>query len=69
MKETEKFDTSKCRKCGGEMKVGDYIAETHRDGTPDFIDSKEVVTISAGGPGKLCKNACMKCSTCGWSVR
>lgn len=54
----------KCRKCGGQMKPSKAIAQTYT-GIADFPDG-EVVTMSAGGPGKLID--CMKCVKCGWSV-
>ena len=53
-----------CRKCGGEIKPGKALAQTFT-GLPDF-PGKEVVTISAGGPGRLID--CMKCEACGHSV-
>jgi len=51
-----------CRKCGGEMKPGKAMQETYT-GTPDM---GEIVTMSAGGPGRLVD--CMKCVECGWST-
>jgi len=54
-----------CRKCGGEMKPGKALAQTFIEGEPDFRGS-DVVTVSAGGPGKQID--VMKCSECGWSV-
>lgn len=54
-----------CKKCGGEMKLGKAIMDTPT-GIPDFIGSKEVVTMSPGGQGKLID--CLKCSSCGYST-
>ena len=54
-----------CKKCGGTMHPGKAIEET-LTGIPDFTGSKEVVTVSPGGTGKLID--CIKCSSCGWSV-
>ncbi len=54
-----------CRRCGGPMKPGIAMAQTLRSGFPDFIGG-QVVTMSAGGPGKLIE--CLKCAACGHSV-
>lgn len=53
-----------CRKCTGDMEPSKAIQETYT-GAPDFIGGA-VVTVSAGGPGRLVD--CLKCSICGWSV-
>lgn len=57
--------STKCKKCGGEMKEGKAIAQTFT-GVPDFIGSKECVTISPGGSIKLID--CLKCEKCGYST-
>lgn len=54
-----------CRRCGGPMKPGLAMGQTFRSGSPDFIGG-QVVTMSAGGPGKLIE--CLKCADCGHSV-
>ena len=54
----------KCKKCGGTMKPSKAIEQTYT-GSPDFVGGP-VVTMSAGGPGKLVD--CLKCEKCGWSV-
>lgn len=59
-------DTSKCRKCGGEMKPGIATGQTYTSGMPDFGPDDEISTMSAGGPGALVP--AMKCRECGWSV-
>ena len=51
----------KCPRCWGVMKPGKAIEQT-RVGSPDM---GEVVTMSAGGPGRLVD--CMKCDACGHS--
>lgn len=56
----------KCRKCGGQMKPSKALGQTFR-GKPDFIGSKEIVTVSPGWAAKLID--CMKCEKCGWSVK
>lgn len=53
-----------CRKCGGQMKPGKAIQQTYT-GMPDFLNGA-VVTLSAGGPGRLVD--CDKCEKCGYSV-
>jgi hypothetical protein len=53
-----------CRKCNGLMQPSKAIQETYT-GVPDFPGA-HVVTVSAGGPGRLID--CMKCEACGWSV-
>jgi len=53
-----------CRKCSGLMQPSKAIQETYT-GVHDFPDGI-VVTVSAGGPGRLVD--CMKCEKCGWSV-
>lgn len=53
-----------CTKCGGQMKPSKAIAQTFT-GTPEW-EGAEVVTMSAGGPGKLID--CLKCEKCGHSV-
>lgn len=58
-------DTDKCRKCGGRMVEGTYLAQTF-SGTPDFPGDKHAVTVSPSGPGRLAE--CLKCAACGWSV-
>lgn len=57
-------DVSRCRKCGGQMKPGKAIQQTYT-GMPDFPNGA-VVTLSAGGPGRLVD--CDKCEKCGHSV-
>jgi hypothetical protein len=54
-----------CRRCGGPMKPGIAMAQTFSGGSPDFIGGP-VVTMSAGGPGKLI--GCLKCAACGHSM-
>jgi len=49
----------KCRKCGSGMKPGKALDQT-------FHTSREG-TMSPGGPGVLID--CMKCVSCGWSVK
>lgn len=56
---------TRCPRCNGEMKPGIAMGQTLH-GMPDFIGSKDVVTVSLGGPGKLID--CMKCVNCGYSV-
>lgn len=56
--------THSCRKCGAEMQPGKALAQTFTGGSPDL--GGEVMTFSAGGPGKLID--CWKCPACGWSV-
>ena len=46
------------------MKKGIALEQTY-DGIPDFIGSKEVVTVSPSGSGKLIE--CWKCPKCGYS--
>lgn len=53
-----------CRKCHVHLVSGVAIQQT-LTGIPDFTGSKEVVTVSRGGPGKLIQ--CWKCPKCGWS--
>ena len=53
-----------CHRCGGSLKPGIALQQT-ATGAPDFQDG-EVVTLSAGGPGRLI--GCLKCEACGWSV-
>lgn len=60
-----KADSDKCRKCGGRMVEGTYLAQTF-SGVPDFPGDKHAVTVSPGGPGRLAP--CSKCEACGWSV-
>lgn len=55
----------KCKKCGGEMRKGQAIAQT-MSGTPDFPGDRHAVTVSPGGPGRLIDYT--KCANCGWSV-
>jgi len=55
----------KCEKCNVELIKGIALQQTYT-GIPDFIGSKQVVTMSPGGSGKLV--ACWKCPKCGWSV-
>lgn len=56
----------KCKKpnCSGSMQPGKAIQETFT-GSSDFPGG-EVITLSAGGPGKLID--CLKCNVCGYSV-
>lgn len=51
--------------CGGKMEPSKAIQNT-LTGIPDFIGSKEVVTVSYGGKGKLID--CLKCKACGKCV-
>lgn len=53
-----------CKYCGHKMRLGIAIAQTF-SGAPDFAGGS-VVTISPGGPGRLCE--CLKCPQCGYSV-
>lgn len=46
------------------MQPGKALIQTIRGGSPDL--GGEVMTFSAGGPGKLID--CWKCPACGWSV-
>lgn len=62
--EDKLIDTSKCRKCGGEMKPSTAIEQTFT-GEPEFEGSK-VITVSPGGSGK--QIPCLKCEDCGHSV-
>lgn len=56
-----------CPKCKTEMTVGKAIQQTWTGGTPDFPGKPyTIVTMSAGGPGKLID--CQKCPECGFSV-
>jgi len=55
-----------CKKCNGEMRLGQALEQTLISGSPDFPGDKVGITMSAGGPGKLVD--CMKCSDCGWSI-
>lgn len=59
-----KLDT--CRKCGADMRPGKAIGQTYIAGMPDFDETDEISTFSAGGSGQLID--CLKCSACGWSV-
>lgn len=54
----------RCPRCGGAMKRGKALVSTVT-GSPDFPGG-EVVTLSAGGPGRLVD--CLKCAECGHSV-
>lgn len=54
-----------CPKCGGPMRGGGIAMESTYPGSPDFIGG-EVVTLSAGGPGRLVECG-RKCSECGHS--
>ena len=56
---------SKCPKCKVKLKKGIAIEQTWT-GSPDFIGSKDVVTLSPGGSGKVI--GCWKCSKCGYSI-
>lgn len=62
----QSIDLTKCKKCAGEMCKGVAMGQTIKGGIPDFIGQKEVVTYSAGGPGKIID--CLKCASCGWST-
>lgn len=55
-----------CKKCMVVMRPGKAIQQTYSVGAPDFPGDHEVVTVSAGGPGKLID--CLKCPKCGHSV-
>ncbi len=57
--------SDKCRKCGGRMVKGTYLAQT-MTGIPDFPGDRHAVTVSPGGPGWLAE--CLKCDVCGHSV-
>lgn len=59
-------NTLVCRKCAGNMKTGQAMAQTFSAGRPDFPGDAHGVTMSPGGPGKLIE--CLKCEVCGWSV-
>ena len=59
----ENGNATTCTKCGGVMRPGIAMGQTF-SGSPDFIGG-DVVTVSAGGPGRLI--ACLKCSACGHS--
>lgn len=52
-----------CIKCGTELQPGKAILQTTVGGSPDM---GEVMTLSAGGPGKLVD--CLKCPSCGHSM-
>lgn len=54
-----------CAKCGGEMEPSHALEQTFTPGSPDFPGS-DIVTMSAGGPGRMIP--CRKCKACGWSV-
>jgi len=60
----EQPSTGRCRRCGDAMLPGIAMGQTW-SGVADFIGG-DVVTVSAGGPGRLI--ACMKCQDCGHSV-
>lgn len=64
-REIEAWMHGTCRKCGGPMHDDGKAIEQTYSGTPDFSGG-EVVTVSAGGPGRLVD--CRKCGACGWSV-
>jgi hypothetical protein len=55
---------SKCSRCRVYMKKGIAIQNT-LSGVPDFIGSKEVITMSYSGPGKIID--VWKCPKCGSS--
>ena len=48
-----------CTRCGSDLVEGKAIQNTV-SGTGDFHDDDQVVTVSAGGPGRLVD--CRKCS-------
>jgi hypothetical protein len=54
-----------CPTCHIKLKKGIAIEQTYT-GIPDFFGSKEIVTISPGGNGKLIP--CLKCPKCGYSI-
>jgi hypothetical protein len=54
-----------CKRCHVKMKAGIAIEQTW-SGIPDFLGSKDVVTISPSGSGKVIP--CWKCPICGYSV-
>lgn len=56
-----------CR-CGAEMGLGLYIAQTMTRGVLDFPGDEGIgpITLSLGGPGRLA--TCLKCPECGRSV-
>lgn len=60
-----------CKKCGGGMKRGIYLAQTISYESMREIKrleasgSSRVLTVWSGGPGKI--QPCLKCSRCGWS--
>ena len=56
--------TKSCRKCGTDMAPGKALVQTFTRGSPDL--GGEVMTFSAGGPGKLID--CWKCVACGHSI-
>jgi hypothetical protein len=55
----------KCPRCKVLLKRGIALIPTY-GGKPDFIGSKEVVTVSMVGCGKVVN--CLKCPKCGYSV-
>lgn len=55
-----------CSRCNILMLPSKAIEQTFVGGSPDFIGSKDVNTVYAGGPGKLID--CMKCPSCGKSI-
>jgi len=55
-----------CKKCDAPMGPGLALEQTISRGVPDFPGSDTVVTMSAGGSGKIVE--CRKCPECGWSV-
>lgn len=56
----------KCPRCkGGNMKEGKAL-QNQLSGIPDFIGSKEVVTVSYSGDAKLI--TVLKCNACGHSI-
>jgi DNA-directed RNA polymerase subunit RPC12/RpoP len=55
----------KCPRCKVKLKKGIAIEQTF-SGMPDFLSSKDVVTLSLGGSGKVIN--CWKCPKCGYSI-
>lgn len=55
-----------CPECGGVMKIG-IALEDKLSGMPDFIGSKEIVTLSSTGEVKLIE--VLKCKKCGFSIK
>jgi hypothetical protein len=59
-------DLGTCKKCGTKLIRGIAMEQTYT-GVPDFAGDERPVTVSPGGSGKLI--ACLKCTSCGWSMK